>query len=388
MSSNHYKSPIHIINTDNKNDSKYKRNKSYNEKTVHKRNNTIMSVINNNISNNKLIFKTNYFPSLTSIMTAYQSSATNTNTNNSSYTDKKIKIKKISNPIILFDSKQNLYTSLDEEIKNNIYNYKENKKLYKKIILSENKKENNLNKLLMKLSLVKQKLKSLNKKNGKIKLNGIKLKTHKTNNNINETSLIPKLNDKKKNFSFNKNIINNNSNSNINTTEDKDRLFKDKKIFSYNKTKYILPNLSIDDENIIVDNNKKIHNIKNIKLKNIKKSSFNNNIENINKTLITFNKNKEEIENNKNRDFIKRIKNRQFRNLIRRFKLLEKKNEDEEYISYKNNIFPIDTIKMLTLKRKELALDKFRNEYLMKLDNYSINNMFLNYSKDYHNKSK
>jgi hypothetical protein len=43
---------------------------------------------------------------------------------------------------------------------------------------------------------------------------------------------------------------------------------------------------------------------------------------------------------------------------------------------------------MLTLKRKELALDKFRNEYLMKLDNYSINNMFLNYSKDYHNKSK
>ena len=319
-------------------------------------------------------------------MTTYQSSATNTN--NSSYTDKKIKIKKISNPIILFDSKQNLFTSLDEEMKNNIYNYKENKKLYKKIILSENKKENNLNKLLMKLSLVKQKIKSLNKENIKIKFNEIKLKTNKTKNNINETSLIPKLNDKKRNFSFNKNIINNNSNSNINTTEDKSRLFKDKKIFSYNKTKYILPNLSIDDENIIVDNNKKKLNIKNIKLKNIKKSSFNKNIENINKTLITFNKNKEEKENNKNRDFIKRIKNRQFRNLIRRFKLLEKKNEDEEYISYKNNIFPIDIIKMLTLKRKELALDKFRNEYLMKLDNYSINNMFLNYSKDYNNKSK
>ena len=102
----------------------------------------------------------------------------------------------------------------------------------------------------------------------------------------------------------------------------------------------------------------------------------------INKTLVTFNKNKQEIENNKNREFIKKIKNKQLRNLVRRFKLLEKKNEEDELISYKNNIFPIDTIKLLTLKRKELTIDKFRNEYLNKLENFSINNYYLNYSKD------
>ena len=59
-------------------------------------------------------------------------------------------------------------------------------------------------------------------------------------------------------------------------------------------------------------------------------------------------------------------------NLVRKFKLIKNRNTENQLKFYKNNVFPINTIKIIFPKRKDLTIDKFRNEYLMKLENILI----------------
>ena len=333
-----------------------------------------VTYITKNIKHNKnvITLKTNYMPSLTSIITNKLSSGS---ISDYSYTDKKINRNK-NNPFTIFDSHKSLFTSIDDEYKYNIKNIntntntninkkkdinknnenykrrnKSNNNLYNKINFKTNKNENNdFNALLKKMASIKFKINSLNKKDDKIKINRAKNKQNVKNIKLKNIEIIPKLILKKNNYSF----VNNKKIYNI----------KKKNMCVYSQSKENLPNISIED-NI----NNKIKNNINIK-ESMKKNYLNLNT--MNKTLITFNKNKEEIKNNKNIEFIKKINNKQLMNLVRRFKLLENKNNEDELKSIKNNIFPINTIKILFLKRKELSIDKFRNEYLNKLENIPI----------------
>ena len=118
MSSKYIKTPNqHYFknNTENKKEKIDKKNKVESEqKTNYK-----INVNNTNYPANKInSFKTNYFPSLTSIITNYKSSTTSSN---NSFTEKKRKkISKKNNPHTIFDSKKSLFTSIDDGIKTSI----------------------------------------------------------------------------------------------------------------------------------------------------------------------------------------------------------------------------------------------------------------------------
>ena len=52
--------------------------------------------------------------------------------------------------------------------------------------------------------------------------------------------------------------------------------------------------------------------------------------------------------------------------------MVKNKNTEDQLKFYKNNVFPTNIIKIIFSKRKDLTIDKFRNEYLMKLENILI----------------
>ena len=327
-----------------------------------------ITFIPNNRTTKLISLKTNYIPSQISLITNKFSSE---NISDYSYSEHKTNQNK-NNPLAIFDNHKSLFTSIEDRAKTYINRNKDNslvknKKKNKSInILFHNSssKRNNLILLLKKMALVKTEINSLNKNEQKLKLVLIKNK-NKKKIKINDSKNIPKILLKKTNYSF----INNKIKSyNINMKN----AIKENN-FKYSLSKDKLPNISIEDKL----NSKITKNIltspKSISYKN-KKVKNNINLNTLSKTLITFDKNKTKIENKKNHDFIKNIKNKQLMNLVRRFKILENKNNQAEIISYKNNIFPSDTIKLIFSKRKELAIDKFRNEYLLKLENTSINN--------------
>ena len=336
---------------------------------------------NNILSNNimpiekEISLKTNYISSLTSIITNKHSTES---ISNNSYTEKKTNK---NNPIYIFDNHKSLFTSIDDNIKiaigknKSLDKYKEKNKsinnLYNNISSKKNSNKKNLNQILKKLALLKYEMESINQNEKQIKLIYSRNKDNKKKIKFIRKEYIPAYISKKKNFSFinNKNV---NMRNNI-------QLYKDKNI-TYSLSKDKLPNISIEDNlnnkinrNILTDGNIKININKN---KKDKKFSFKNrnNLITFSRTLITFDKKKHEVENKKNHDFIKKIKNKQLMDLVEKFKILEKKNFDDEYKSYKNNVLPIDTIKLLVSKRKELTIDKLRNEYFLKLENISIKN--------------
>ena len=336
---------------------------------------------NNILSNNimpiekEISLKTNYISSLTSIITNKHSTES---ISNNSYTEKKTNK---NNPIYIFDNHKSLFTSIDDSIKiaigknKSLDKYKEKNKsinnLYNNISSKKNSNKKNLNQILKKLALLKYEMESINQNENQIKLIYSRNNDNKKKIKFIRKEYIPAYISKKKNFSFinNKNV---NMRNNI-------QLYKDKNI-TYSLSKDKLPNISIEDNlnnkinrNILTDGNIKININKN---KKDKKFSFKNrnNLITFSRTLITFDKKKHEVENKKNHDFIKKIKNKQLMDLVEKFKILEKKNFDDEYKSYKNSVFPIDTIKLLVSKRKELTIDKLRNEYFLKLENVSFKN--------------
>ena len=159
-------------------------------------------------------------------------------------------------------------------------------------------------------------------------------------------------------------------------------LFKGKKFFSqykeYKTHMRKLPNISVEENNKY--NNISVKNIKtDIYMKTPKKKNMSK--ENI-ITPIIYKRKKININNSEYREFINKIKNKQLFNLLRRFKLSERRNKLNELSLYKNNIFPIETIKLLVSKRNELTIDKFRNEYINKLGKITLKYNNLNNSHD------
>ena len=84
--------------------------------------------------------------------------------------------------------------------------------------------------------------------------------------------------------------------------------------------------------------------------------------------------------------YIEKIKDNELLDLIKRYKKLINKNTIEEISHYKSFSNPL--INYLIQMKKELTIDKYRNEYLNKMDRYNIKNILssIKQNKDYINK--
>jgi hypothetical protein len=292
------------------------------------------------------------------------------------------------NPSLIFP--KSLFTSIDDNSKVDISRnqnldktYLRNKSinnLHHNANLRSGNHNENLNQLLKKLSSTRCKIKNIDKEIKKIKFE--KLKIRKNKNKFSEQYMNPKSKISHY-YYFNRNK-NKDKYPNFNKYN-KINLFKGKKFFSqfkeYKTHMYKLPNISAEDNNKC--NNMSVKNIKtDINMKTPKKT-------NISKekiiTPIAYKRNKLNINNSEYKEFIHKIKNEQLINLLKRFKLCERNNKLKELSLYKNNIFPIETIKLLVSKRNELTIDKFRNEYINKLGNITLKNNLNNSHDSYEN---
>ena len=332
-------------------------------------------------NNNPISLKSNFKPSMTSMLSNKKSTESSSI---NAYLEQKFNKK---NPSLIFP--KSLFTSIDDNSKvdmsrnqNLDKSYLRNKSINNLHHNSNFRTSNhgeNLNQLLKKLSSTRSKIKSLDKEIKKIKFEKLKIRQNK--NKVSEQNINPK-----KKFShlyfFNRNKNKNKGNyPNINK-QNKMYLFKGKKFFSqykeYKTHMRKLPNISVEENNKY--NNISVKNIKtDIYMKTPKKKNMSK--ENI-ITPIIYKRKKININNSEYREFINKIKNKQLFNLLRRFKLSERRNKLNELSLYKNNIFPIETIKLLVSKRNELTIDKFRNEYINKLGKITLKYNNLNNSHD------
>ena len=358
---------------------KYYTNKK--SKAIKIRNNFIgyseQSSIDITNNNNPISLKSNFKPSITSMITNKKSTE---NSSINSYLEQKLNK---NNPSLIFP--KSLFTSIDDNSKvdmsrnqNFDKSYLRNKSinnLHHNANLRSSNHSENLNQLLKKMSSTRSKIKSLDKQIKKIKFEKLKIRQNK--NKVSEQYIKPKLKISQ-NYYFNRNK-NKENYPNFNK-QNKMNLFKGRKLFSqykeYKTHMYKLPNISLEDN--IINNNKSVKNIKtDIYMKTPKKNNISK--ENI-KTPILYKRRKLNVNNSEYQEFIHKIKSNQLINLLKRFKLCERRNKLKELSLYKNNIFPIETIKLLVSKRNEFTIDKFRNEYINKLGNITLKYNNLNNS--------
>ena len=90
-------------------------------------------------------------------------------------------------------------------------------------------------------------------------------------------------------------------------------------------------------------------------------------------------RNKEKIKNSNeihnHLKYIEKIKDSELMDLMKRYKKSINKNKAEEISHYRSLVFPTPLINHLIKMKKELIIDKYRNEYINKMDRYNINNI-------------
>ena len=74
-------------------------------------------------------------------------------------------------------------------------------------------------------------------------------------------------------------------------------------------------------------------------------------------------------------NYIRRIRENELLDLINRYKKSMQKNQLEEISHFQRYVFPQELINYLIKMKKELIIDKFRAEYLNKLERYNLNNI-------------
>ena len=72
-------------------------------------------------------------------------------------------------------------------------------------------------------------------------------------------------------------------------------------------------------------------------------------------------------------NYIDKIRDSELINLINKFKKSMKKNQKEEINHRKSLVFPSELVNYIIKMKKELIIDKYRNEYLNKIDTYKYN---------------
>ena len=73
--------------------------------------------------------------------------------------------------------------------------------------------------------------------------------------------------------------------------------------------------------------------------------------------------------------YIEKIKDNELLDLINRYKKSLNKNKKEEIFHFRSLVFPTPLINYLIQMKRELTIDKYRNEYLNKLDRYNTHNI-------------
>ena len=73
--------------------------------------------------------------------------------------------------------------------------------------------------------------------------------------------------------------------------------------------------------------------------------------------------------------YIEKIKDNELMDLINRFKKSLNNNKKLEMSHFKSLVFPIELINYLIHMKRELIIDKYRNEYLTKIEKYNIHNV-------------
>lgn len=269
----------------------------------------------------------------------------------------------------------------------------------KKIKVNSEDKENNIqsmSKILNKLIKIKKKINQVNLAKKK-KENLIQLfKPNKTfsrekliSNNKAKNKYLLYINDyynnrkklflqKNKTISFEKEIKNK-KNENFVKTENDINLKTISNII--NDSNRNLEHYNSLDESIRNQNN---NSTKRIKTKNILENISSNRLLKDKdlekkKTLYFSEKNKNILNNNKIMNnhikYIEKIRDNELMDLINRYKKSLNKNKVEEILHYKSRVFPSKIINYLIQMKNELTIDKFRNEYINKLDRFNTHNI-------------
>ena len=76
-----------------------------------------------------------------------------------------------------------------------------------------------------------------------------------------------------------------------------------------------------------------------------------------------------------NNIYFENIRDNEIIDLIKRYKISLNKNKKEEITHFKSLVFPFELINYLIKMKKELIIDKYRNEYLNKLERYKTENI-------------
>jgi len=223
---------------------------------------------------------------------------------------------------------------------------------------------NEMNDISNQLLKIKQKIDVINMiKNKKLKnLSG----AHKSiNENLEDIAKSPgqkeellKSINKSKNTKYRHKLLNNK----INIRNIKNEFAKNNDLSSNKKQKFKL-RLSLDK--IIKDKNSEKNETTNSSKKEISKS--------IDKNSISNNYNNISTEKTKQVNYIDKIRNDEFINLYKQFKQSMQKIKKEEIYHRKSLVFPTETVDYIIKKKNEFIIDKFRNEYLKRFDNYKFN---------------
>jgi hypothetical protein len=87
--------------------------------------------------------------------------------------------------------------------------------------------------------------------------------------------------------------------------------------------------------------------------------------------------------------YILHIRESEMRSLANQFQKALDDNEKEKEIHYKNRVFPLEIIEKIIENKEELILNKYRNEYLKRIDRYDVHllNKFMDKEKIHAKKS-
>ena len=244
----------------------------------------------------------------------------------------------------------------DKNINNNTFD--------NNITIKNNKNE--MKDLLIKLMKLKHKINEINSmKKPKFNNKNTNKKNHdfcKSNGKLNDINNIKKINyrNNKKN-SIENNKFNNELNSyktdmNFNSSNKNNDSYKRRKI-----------TLKLPLDNILHGQN----------YKKIKKENSN----------AILNKKKYNTYNNiiiEHANYIDKIRDNEFLNIFNKFKKSMKKNKKEEIYHKKSLVFPSNFVNYLIKRKNELIIDKYRNEYLNKIDTYKYNTQKILKAIKYH----
>ena len=237
---------------------------------------------------------------------------------------------------------------------------------------------NAMNDLLNKLIKVKKKINEIIVKK-KDKVNQIKLNKHKNNNsnsNINLNDFAQQL------ISDNKNNI-----SNDNEKEKTEEKTNKKEISSktrdknnFNKKNKLELKLSFDENISNNSNNNKI------KAFSVRKKSNTNSKSNLDKyDRYKFYNNYSQNIVTEHIKYIDKIRDTEFINLFQRFQKSLLKNKIEEINHMRSLVFPKKLVDKIIKMKNELTIDKYRNEYLNKIETYKYNSKKILNTIRYHN---